>query len=270
MFDRIPWKVIIIIISFLVVYIFVDEIFKRIERKQKDIHIQFSKKLIRAALVILGLAAVAAQYTTTQQLTTYLVAGSSLFVAIAGFAAQQTLADVIAGFMLSWSKPYNINERITLINSNITGIVEEITMRHTVIKLFDNNRLIIPNSVMNKEIIKNSNYEDSKIGNFIEVEISFETDVDRAICIMKEILCAEELFVDKENADVLIKDFSANGIVLKTTVWTENVNDNFQACSNVRRQILKRFHESGIVITYPHIIVWDQASTPVKTAEVGE
>ncbi len=267
MFEMIPWKVIIIVVTFIVIYIVSDEIFKRIERRQKDIHIQFLKKLVRAALVILGLASIAAQYTTTQQLTTYLVAGSSLFVAIAGFAAQQTLADVIAGFMLSWSKPYNLNERITLINSNITGIVEEITMRHTVIKLFDNNRLIIPNSVMNKEIIKNSNFEDSKIGNFIEVEISYESDVDLAIKIIKETLCAEELFVDKENADVLIKDFSANGIVLKTTVWTENVNDNFQACSNIRRQILRRFHEIGIVITYPHVIVWDQASTPLKEAK---
>lgn len=264
MFEKIPWKVLIIIISFLVVYFVVDLIFKRIEKRQKDIHIQFSRRIARAAIVILGLSSVAAQYTTTQELTKFLVAGSGLFVAIAGFAAQQTLADVIAGFMLSWSKPYNLNERVTLVNSNITGIVEDITTRHTVIKLFDNNRLVIPNSVMNKEIIKNSNFEDSKIGNFVEIEISYESDVDRAMELMKEVLCDEELFVDKENAAVLIKDFSPNGVVLKTTVWTASVNDNFQACSNVRRQILKRFHENGVVITYPHVIVWDHASTPIE------
>lgn len=191
-----------------------------------------------------------------------------MFIAIAGFAAQQTLADVIAGFMLSWSKPYNVNERITLVNSNITGIVEGITMRHTIIRLFDNNRLIIPNSVMNKEVIKNSNYEDSKIGNFLEVEISYESDVEKAIEIIKEIMREEPLVVDKENMAVLIRDFSTNGIILKTTVWTGDVNDNFQACSNIRRVILKRFEAAGIIISYPHMIIWNQKE--VTKEEIDE
>jgi len=260
MTNIVSWKVIAIIVGFCIVYLIADAIFKRAEKKQNDIHIQFSQKIVRSVLVILCLSSVAAQYTTTNQVTTFLVAGSGLFVAIAGFAAQQTLADVIAGFMLSWSKPYNLNERITLINSNITGIVEGITMRHTIIKLFDNNRLIIPNSVMNKEVIKNSNYEDSKIGNFLEVEISYESDVDAAIAEIIKILCDNPMVVDKENVSVLIRDFSANGIILKTTVWTENVNDNFLACSDIRYEILKRFREKGIIISYPHVIVLDQES----------
>ena len=255
MLDDILWRIVIIIVSFLITYFIVSFIFKRIEKKQNGLHIQFSKQLIRAVLIILTIFLVGAQFTTTTDITTMLVAGSGLFIAIAGFAAQQTLADVIAGFMLSLSKPYNTNERITLVNSNITGVVEGITMRHTIIRLFDNNRLIIPNSVMNKEVIKNSNYEDSKIGNFIEIEISYESDVDAAIMIIKEILIADELVVDKENITVMIRDFVPNGIALKTTVWTEDVNQNFLACSNIRKEILRRFKEAGIIISYPRVIV---------------
>lgn len=264
---KFPWNFIAILIGFAIIYFIVGEIFKRIERKQKDIHTQFMRKVTHAVLVVVCAALIGGQFTTTKDVAKYLVAGSSLFIAIAGFAAQQTLADVIAGFMLSWSKPYNLNERITLVNSNITGIVEGITMRHTIIRLFDNNRLIIPNSVINKEVIKNSNFVDSKIGNFLEVEISYESDVELAMEIVKEILRENELVVDKDDITVLIRDFTPNGVALKTTVWTTDVNTNFRTCSNIRQEILKRFKAQGIVISYPHVIVLDGHSGAVKKTE---
>lgn len=255
MSDDILWRIAIIIAAFVIAYFITSYIFKQIEKKQNGLHIQFSKQLLRTLLVILTIVLIGAQFITTSEIMTMLVAGSGLFIAIAGFAAQQTLADVIAGFMISLSKPYNTNERITLVNSNITGVVEGITMRHTIIRLFDNNRLIIPNSVMNKEVIKNSNYEDSKIGNFLDIEISYESDIETAITIIKEVLAADELVVDKENISVMIREFVPNGIALKTTVWTKDVNHNFLACSNIRKEILKRFKEAGIIISYPRVIV---------------
>ena len=244
----------VILIIYLLIVFLMDIFFKKINQKQKDIHTQFVLKLLRVVVSIICLGAIGLQFGETKDLTKALFACSSLFLAVAGFAAQQTLADVIAGFMLSWSKPYNINERITLVNSDITGIVEGITMRHTVIKLFDNNRLIIPNSVMNKEIIKNSNYEDSKIGNFLEIEISYDSHLDIAIELIKQSLNECPLVVDKDGVTVMVKDFSANGVILKTTVWTKDVNDNFQACSDVRKEILNKFSENNIIIPYQHFV----------------
>ena len=234
----------VILISYLLIVFLMDIFFKKINQKQKDIHTQFVLKLLRVVVSIICLGAIGLQFGETKDLTKALFACSSLFLAVAGFAAQQTLADVIAGFMLSWSKPYNINERITLVNSDITGIVEGITMRHTVIKLFDNNRLIIPNSVMNKEIIKNSNYE----------EISYDSHLDIAIELIKQSLNECPLVVDKDGVTVMVKDFSANGVILKTTVWTKDVNDNFQACSDVRKEILNKFSENNIIIPYQHVV----------------
>ena len=143
----------------------------------------------------------------------------------------------------------------SLMSTNTTGIVENITLRHTVICLYDNNRIIIPNSIMNREVIRNSNFEDSKIGNYIEVEVSYESDLDEAILVIKKILQENPMTVEKEKISVLVKDFSSNGIILKTTVWTKNVDVNFQVCSDVRREILRQFHENGIVIPYTNVVV---------------
>ena len=107
----------VILIIYLLIVFLMDIFFKKINQKQKDIHTQFVLKLLRVVVSIICLGAIGLQFGETKDLTKALFACSSLFLAVAGFAAQQTLADVIAGFMLSWSKPYNINERITLVNS---------------------------------------------------------------------------------------------------------------------------------------------------------
>jgi small-conductance mechanosensitive channel len=234
-----------------------NRIFHVVSRKREYMHHKFIKAFVQFALTVVMIVVVFLQFTSTKELTSVVMAWSGLLVAIAGFAAQQTLSDVIAGFMLSWSRPYNLNERVTLVNSNITGIVEGITMRHTIIRLFDNNRLIIPNSVINREVIKNSNYEGSKIGNFVEIEISYTSDIDLAIHIISQIMWKHPLVVDKENISILIKDFSSNGIILKTTVWTKDVNDNFRACHDIRMQVLKDFAANKIFIPYQHTVILD-------------
>ncbi|MDD3251073.1 MAG: mechanosensitive ion channel family protein [Lachnospiraceae bacterium] len=244
-----------ILASFILVMFLIQLCFREIKKRHNALHLAFSEHVLKAIVIILYLYFAGRGFEATKEFSRMVLAGSGLLVAIAGFAAQQTLADVIAGFMLSVSHPFNIGERITLMSTNTTGIVENITLRHTVICLYDNNRIIIPNSIMNREVIRNSNFEDSKIGNYIEVEVSYESDLDEAILVIKKILQENPMTVEKDKISVLIKDFSANGIILKTTVWTKTVDENFKVCSDVRREILRQFQQDGIVIPYTNVVV---------------
>ena len=63
----------------------------------------------------------------------------------------------------------------------ISGIVEDMTVRHTVIRTYHNSRMIIPNSVINKAIVENSNYNNDYIGNYMEVSVSYESNLEQAI-----------------------------------------------------------------------------------------
>lgn len=254
---------IIILITIILQYI-INFIYKKIEKKQKDIHLKFTKKIISVLILLLGLFAIGMQFELTKDLTLMILKCSSLFIAVAGFAAQQAIMDVLSGFMISWSKPFNIGERVTLVSNNITGIIEDITLRHTIIRLFDNNRLIIPNSIINKEIIKNSNYNDSIIGNFMEITISYDSDVNKAITVIESILKENSLIVNKENISILVKDFAASGIILKTTIWTKTVDDNFIACSDVRREILTQFKKEHLEIPYNKIEILDKKEDTKK------
>ncbi|MDZ7777461.1 MAG: mechanosensitive ion channel [Bacteroidales bacterium] len=66
------------------------------------------------------------------------------------------------------------------------GTVEDITLRHTVIRNFENRRIIVPNSVISSETIINSNIIEDKVCNFVEISISYDSDVDKAMALMQE------------------------------------------------------------------------------------
>lgn len=237
----------IIIVGTIVFMKLSDWMFGRVFKGQR-IHMKFLRGFVKAIILVLGIVILGRQFETTKDIASILLQNTALLVAVLGFAAQQTLNDILGGFMLSWYKPFDIGSRIHVMSQNISGIVENITLRHTVIRCFDNNRIIIPNSIINKEILKNSDYEDSVIGNFMELTVSANSDVHRAISLLGEIIRSTPGVItnEKYNPGILVKDLVKNGYVLKATVWAKTVDDNFAACSEVRIMIHERFREDGI------------------------
>ena len=255
-------KILIVIILTIASLKIFDIIANQIIKKNNEIHNKFAKGIIELIIILISLSVVSSQFEITKEISSYIIKSTGLFVAIAGFAAQQVLSDVISGMMIAWSKPFNIGERIHIISSNTTGIIEDITLRHTVIKCFDNSRLIIPNSIMNKEVLQNSNYADSLIGNFMEFSVGYESDIHKAIQILTDIILADSRVVDHskdpeidKELSILVKELGQNGILLKTTIWTKNTDDNFRACSDIRLKIKDSFDANGIEIPYNYIHV---------------
>jgi small-conductance mechanosensitive channel len=248
----------VLVVLFLIIFKVVNYLLNKFYIKNNEIYWRYVGNVLRVVLVIIFLSLLGSQFSLTSQISVELFKSTSLIVAILGFAAQEVLKDVISGMVISISKPYNIGSRITITTLDVTGIVEDITLRHTVIKCFDNSRLIIPNSVINKDVLKNSDYDDSLIGNFLEILVSYESDIRLASDIIHSIVFSHPLVLDRQkdaNCDktctVLVKELAENGIILKTTVWTKNVDDNFRACSDIRLSIKDAFDAAGIVIPYP-------------------
>lgn len=223
-------------------------IFRKALKKNQRIHLKFMQGLMRTLLLIIGIMVLGMQFATTKEISSTLLKNTALVVAILGFAAQQTLNDILSGFMISWYRPFDIGERIHLVNKDITGLVEDLTLRHTVIRSFDNTRIIIPNSVINKEILKNSNYEDSVIGNYLEIGVSANSDIHKAMELIHHIIVAHPAVITSKiyEPGILVKGLGKEGFHLKATVWTKTVDENFGACSDVRIAVQEVFKEEGI------------------------
>lgn len=190
-----------------------------------------------------------------------LLAGAGLLAVAVGFASQAALSNVIGGLFIVIFKPYKIGDRI-LVRTDLTGVVEDINLRHTVIRNFENKRIIIPNSVISNEVVINSNYEDNQICKFIDMGISYDSDVDLAKQIMKEEILNHPLSVDvrtdeqKEAGEdivpvrvILMGESSVN---LRAWSWANNPPDAFVMGCDLLESIKKRFDKEGIEIPFPH------------------
>lgn len=244
-----------------------NKIFSIILKRKELIHVKFLRSISKVLLSIVACICISGLFTTTKALSATLLTSSSLLVAIVGFSAQQVLADVVSGVMLSWSRPFNLGEKINISSLGISGIVEDLTVRHTVIRTYHNSRMIIPNSVINKAIVENSNYNNNYIGNYMEISVSYESDLEHAIEVMRDTIASHPLVMDirqdklaGNKVNVAVKELADDGIILKATVWTLNLDDNFTACSDIRRLIKKNFDAEGISIPYKHMqIVMEHA-----------
>lgn len=230
----------------------VNWVFKYIAKKNPAAHVRFSKSVLNVLIIVLTIYSLMQQFEMTRGMSTAILQSGSLILAVATFAAQQALGNVISGFSLSFSKPYNVNDKVRVTQGSSVvaeGIVTDITLRHTIISQYNGESCIVPNSVMDSSVITNTNFTEN-VGNFIEVEISYESDIGKAMELMS-IICAEnELSLNTRENKIFVKGYSVNGVVLKTTVWTKTLDESFQACSEIRKDIVEKFQEAGITIPY--------------------
>lgn len=235
----------------------IDLIFRFMSKKNKSVHLRFTKSIINVAMGVVMIYSLLQQFEVTRDISKVLLQSGSLMVAIATFAAQQALANVISGISLSMSRPYNVDEKIRVLQGSSViaeGIVKDITIRHTIIRQFNGECCIVPNSVMDTAVITNTNFIEN-VGNFMEIEISYDSDVQQAMDEMQRICMENELTLNTEANKVLVKTYTSNGIVLRTTVWTRNLDDSFQACSDIRVALVEDFREKGITIPYQTVTI---------------
>lgn len=235
---------------------------KRIIKKNNPDNCRAILNCWKAFIVAIILYSCFSQFKPIQTLSKTLIASGGIIAIVASIAAQDTISNIVSGIMILFCKPYCIHDWIKINNNEYVGYVETITLRHTVIKTYEHNRVIIPNSVMNKASIENANYSDTKKANFLEVEISYETDIYQAINILQtisqshpsciDIRTPEQIKKKTPKVEVKVISFNENGILLRAIVFSETSIEGFNMLSDLRIQILEKFKEKGIEIPYPH------------------
>jgi len=184
-----------------------------------------------------------------------LFAGAGIIAAIVGFASQQAFSNIISGIFIVIFRPFRVND-IIKVGSYDSGIVEDITLRHTVIRSFENRRLVIPNTVISEQTVLNSSIVDDNVCMYIDIGISYESDVDKAIFIMqdectKHPFCLDQRTVEQENAgepavEVRVTDLSETAVNLRAGVWAEDALKGFDMKCDLLKSIKKRFDREGI------------------------
>jgi small-conductance mechanosensitive channel len=167
-----------------------------------------------------------------------------------GLAAQDTLANMFAGFTLMLDRPFRIGDRIQLASGEV-GDVVTIGIRATRLKTPDETVLVIPNSVLTKEKVVNQSLPTPQITTRVDVGVAYGTDLAQAKAVLAEAAVTSE-HVDRERAPVvLVTRFGDYAVNLQVIFWTKSFAEKGLATSQVHEEIYRRFRETGIEIPFP-------------------
>lgn len=222
---------------------------------------KFLKHAITALIYIVGLCAAIYSIPSLRTLASSLLAGAGILAVAIGFAAQQAFSNIISGVFIIIFKPFRVNDRIE-IKESITGIVEDITLRHTVIRNFDNKRVIIPNSVISEETLINSDFSEGKICKRIDLSVGYGTDIEFARKLIQAEAIKRPEFLDnrtdeqKQNNEhpvaVRVTAWGEYFVNLRVWVWAPDSASGFQLNCDLLEILYNKFNEEGIEIPFPY------------------
>jgi small conductance mechanosensitive channel len=222
---------------------------------------KFLRHTLVALVYIVGIGLAIFQVPELRTIASSMLTGAGILAVVVGFASQHALSNIVSGVFIVVFKPFRVNDRLK-IRENLSGVVEDITLRHTVLRDAENKRIIIPNSVMGNEIIINSDYTDDKIIKTVDMNVSYQSDLKRAKAIMRAAIeqhpmqCdprnAEQMAASEEPIPVRVVALGESSINLRGWACAKNASDAFIMSCDLLETMKDAFEKEGIIIPYPH------------------
>jgi small-conductance mechanosensitive channel len=172
----------------------------------------------------------------------------SLFVTagavIVGIAARPMVENFIAGFVLTLSKQLHTGDTL-LIDRNY-GTIEDITPTHTVIKLWDWRRYIVPNSTMLSKEILNYTTRESFIWAKIDFQIAHDADLNKAEELAVKIAGEHPLVVGDDKPQFWVMEMGRESVKCWLAMWAMSPPDAWSICTDTRKRLSEALHAHGI------------------------
>jgi MscS family membrane protein len=172
--------------------------------------------------------------------------GGSVAIAL---AAQETLANMIAGFVITIDQPFRVGDRIKLPTGEI-GDVYEIGLRSTTILDLDNNLIVSPNADLTKSKIINFSYPDTEIRVIVEIGVAYGTSIEQARKTILEIARKNNDLLKQPVPEVLFTGMGEHSCMLQLIARSDDWRKKGRAETTLREQIYTAFQNEGITLGY--------------------
>ncbi|MFQ3318286.1 MAG: small conductance mechanosensitive channel [Natronomonas sp.] len=244
------------LIAFVVVYIlgraFVLPIADRaMNRRGLDTHAK--KPINKVLFFIIIFVAVGAAFGAAGRgniLTSLATIAAAATLAI-GFAMQDVLKNFVAGVFIFVEKPFRIGDWIEFDDNS--GVIEDISLRVSRVRTFDNELLTVPNSQLTDNVVKNP-VDANKLRLKFVFGIGYDDDVETATDIIIEEAEAHDGIMDDPEPSVRLTELGDSSVGLQSRIWISNPSraDFVKVRGEYVTNVKQRFDEEGIDIPYPH------------------
>jgi MscS family membrane protein len=185
--------------------------------------------------------------------------GGSVAIAL---AAQETLANMIAGFVIMIDRPFRVGDRIKLPTGEI-GDVHEIGLRSSTILDFDNNLIVSPNSDLTKAKVINYSYPRTEIRVLVEVNVAYGSSIDHIREIMLGCANQHSDILKQPASEVFLSAMGETSCTLQLIARTDDWKKKGSTEAALRENIYTAFMKEGISSGYAQHRV--QLSSPLPT-----
>lgn len=168
-----------------------------------------------------------------------------------GFALQGSLANFAAGVMILLFRPYKIGDVVEL--AGILGIVKEVHIFSTIINTLDNIKVIVPNSKIYGDTIKNYAGNDTRRVDMV-IGISYGSNIAKAIEVAMNVMKADQRVLAEPEPVVAVSELADSSVNLVVRPWT-NKENYWGVMFDTTRKIKEAFDANGIEIPFPQRVV---------------
>jgi small-conductance mechanosensitive channel len=166
-------------------------------------------------------------------------------------AAQDTIADAIAGFIILVDQPFRIGDRIEIQDVGTWGDVVDIGLRTTRIRTRDNRMVIVPNSTISKNQVVNYTFPDPQYRIETHVGIDYRTDIERARQVIIDAVRQVDGVLPDRPVDALYVEMGDSAMIFRVRWWIESYVDTRRMFDKVHTVLQYALDEAGIECPFP-------------------
>jgi len=194
------------------------------------------RRTVITLIIFVGVLSALLVIPQVRAVATGILASSAVIGIIVGFAAQRSIGNFIAGLLIAFAQPIRIGDYVE--TEGFTGIVEEIGLTYTFIRVEDNDRLVVPNEKIASDSIRNSSIRSRKKLARVTVQVPLDSDLVAVRTLLRE--AAED-----ERAEVIVEELGEKAR-LSVSVWAPDEPSAERLQSELRLRAHARLRQAGV------------------------
>jgi small-conductance mechanosensitive channel len=202
-----------------------------------DTRLRFIRRLVYAAIIVIGVAVALAQFDGINRLAASLLASGAIAAAILGFAARQTLANFVAGIMLAVTQPLRVGDWVHV--EEQYGVVDDIRLTYTFLRAPGGQQIVIPNEKLASGILRNDTLGAGVVALDVQIWLPATVDAGRAVRVLEE----------ETGSTVTVAETAIEGVRLAVSGDPVAPSDRAPREAELRLRCLVRLRAEGLLAT---------------------
>ena len=194
------------------------------------------RRTVFTLIIFVGVLSALLVIPQVRAVATGILASSAVIGLVVGFAAQRTIGNFIAGLLIAFAQPLRLGDYVE--TAGFTGVVEEIGLSYTYIRIDDNDRLVVPNEKIASDSILNSSIRSRKKLAHVTVWVPLNTDLEIVRTLLREAAQDERAEIEVEELGEKVK--------LGVSVWASDEPSAERLEHELRLRLHARLREAGV------------------------